>query len=36
MIEDLLPSLGLALFERRADGLFDPVGVIPQWLHLFD
>lgn len=34
MTEDLLPSLGLALFERRADGLFDPVGAIPDWLSV--
>ncbi len=32
MIENLLPSLGVAVFERRADGLFDPVGITPEWL----
>src|SRR5215469_10866563 len=32
MIEQLLPSIGVALFERGADGLFDPVGPIPEWL----
>ena len=32
MIEDLLPSLGFALFERRDDGLFDPIGITPEWL----
>lgn len=32
MIEDLLPALGFAVFERRADGLFDPVGITPEWL----
>jgi signal transduction histidine kinase/CheY-like chemotaxis protein len=34
MIEDLLPSFGIALFERRADGLFDPVGAVPEWLSI--
>jgi class 3 adenylate cyclase len=33
MIEDLFASLDLAMFERRADGLFDPVGRMPGWLQ---
>src|SRR5579871_5090333 len=32
MIEDLLSSVEIALFERRADNLFEPVGPIPSWL----
>ena len=34
MTEDLFAVLGLAVFERRADGLFDPVGRMPEWLEI--
>ena len=34
MTEDLFSALGLAVFERRADGLFDPVGRMPGWLEI--
>jgi signal transduction histidine kinase/CheY-like chemotaxis protein len=34
MTEDLFATLGLAVFERRADGLFDPVGRMPEWLEI--
>src|SRR5580658_7682511 len=34
MTEDLFAALGLAVFERRADGLFDPVGLTPEWLEI--
>src|SRR5580658_2939760 len=33
MIDDLFSALDLAVFERRADGLFDPLGRMPQWLR---
>jgi signal transduction histidine kinase/DNA-binding response OmpR family regulator len=33
MIDDLFSALDLAVFERRADGLFDPLGCLPQWLR---
>jgi signal transduction histidine kinase/DNA-binding response OmpR family regulator len=33
MTEDLFAVLGLAVFQRRADGLFDPVGRMPGWLQ---
>ena len=36
MIENLFAALDLAVFERRADGLFDPVGRTPDWLGISD
>jgi len=36
MTEDLFAALDLAVFERRADGSFDPVGRIPEWLQISD
>ena len=32
MIDDLFGALSLAVFERRADGLFDAIGRLPDWL----
>src|SRR5580658_3614815 len=34
MTEDLFAALDLAMFERRADGLFEPVGRMPAWMPL--
>ena len=34
MIDDLFGALSLAVFERRADGLFDALGRLPEWLAL--
>jgi signal transduction histidine kinase/CheY-like chemotaxis protein/HPt (histidine-containing phosphotransfer) domain-containing protein len=34
MTEDLFAPLDLAMFERRADGLFEPVGRMPDWLPI--
>jgi signal transduction histidine kinase/DNA-binding response OmpR family regulator len=34
MTEDLFAALDLAMFERRADGLFEPVGRMPEWLPI--
>ena len=34
MIDDLFSALDLAVFERRADGLFDPRGCMPEWLEV--
>lgn len=36
MIEDVFASLDVAVFERRADGLFEPVGRRPEWLPIFE
>jgi signal transduction histidine kinase/CheY-like chemotaxis protein len=33
-IDDLFAPLGLAVFERRPGGLFDPVGRVPDWLEI--
>ena len=34
MIENLFGALSLAVFERRADGLFDAIGRLPEWLSI--
>ncbi len=34
MIDDLFCALDLAMFELRKDGLFDPVGRMPEWLQV--
>jgi hypothetical protein len=36
MIDDLFAALDVAVFERRADGLFDRVGRMPEWLQVPD
>jgi signal transduction histidine kinase/CheY-like chemotaxis protein len=33
-LDDLWAAFDLAVFERRADGLFNPVGRTPEWLNI--